>query len=87
MIRERWRREQKKAWEDILGYLRRDFVHEAYSKELQTELKIDLTIQTINKICRQMEDEGLVDSRLAFPPHGDLRGNGGMGRRYYWAID
>jgi hypothetical protein len=73
-----------RAREAILAHL--VYTPEAYSKEFRRLIDViplAFDIHAIGSICRELEAEGKLDSRFVPPPHDDVPGNGGMGRRYY----
>ena len=70
------------AREAVLGWLEPEG-REGYSKQFKLELELEMDIQHINKMLRAMEGDGLLLSRLQYPPHPDRPGGGGMSRRYY----
>lgn len=68
------------AKEDILFYL--ETHAEGYSREFR-DSGVDLDVQTISKLLRELTDSGFLEARVALPPHADLPGNMGFARTYY----
>lgn len=83
-IRNRKAREKHDTEIAILEHLRD---REDYSKGFKLALGLGQSIQQLNVILQEMQQQGLLTSRIQLPPFPDIKyGGGGMARRYYALI-